>query len=1586
MTFEAVNTATQKPATPAADVDVLSAQSNFAKKNNEGNTFHKKGLNIQPKLTVGAPDDPYEREADSVAEKVMRMPEQNYIQQKTIKENEEKIQTKKDDDDEKVHLKRNAITGFIQKKCSDCEKEDKEKISRKPLSDTITPLVQAKHDGGSVQASDGLSRSIQSSRGAGSALSENATSFMSTRFGSDFRDVKIHTDSASVQMNRQLNAKAFTVGSDIYFNEGQYEPNSSSGRQLLAHELTHVVQQTGSVQTKSFLQRKCSCDQDEKIQRQELDEEDQPGEEVVQAKPIDNFLPVQRKCEECTKEEEKPLQRKVLNEGSTSFIQARANDAFAGYIQRREEAPGTPVVTTSVCAAYNTADVPADASTTNTDASHSLPEAPPDTKPVKPTAQKNEPVTLPAAKTESKNRATESAEKSNKSTIPGDPAFNKVLSETHKKARKQKDHEDPGKKVLNAEEASRVKDEQAITSGAVVLAVDEKVNEEKQQPKEFNAEDFKKQLKEKITSGIPNEESGAKEFIKDDKKVNAITEDTKTNVGNAQSEVVSEAKKIDSKNEADNKNKDKIFTRPGSDYEAEKTGPKPAIVNPERAVPKPVSNDQAQMDEEHDADSLDKTMQENDLTDDQLAESEEPKFIETLEEKQKSQQELCKVPGKLKAAENVRLQQSAGEAQVSLNQGMGSMFLNRDGKLKDVEQGQHNVQSEEEKRLQDYYNKIKFIHATTELNVKNRLAFLECSVSCVFEEAIAGAFETFKSHVTDRLDYYYDWHIVNPDYEKEDKMTRAFVNAPLDEKIASLEYRKMFLRPNSPERNELQNKIDDLKSKRTKLKIELIFDEEKALFIKTMDAAIDTIATMVATGLSEAKGMISKGRDAVEEEYCCLDDANKEKAKETTDDFLSKFDDLDSKVNDKEAELGDSLAKQYNETASKLKDTFETIRQEAALHWWERAWRKIKEIATIIYDLGKTLFNILVKAASVIGDIIRHPIRFFENLIEGITRGFKNFVKRLPQHLEEIIFKLIMGVVPPEIKLPAQWDLKGVFSFVLDILGFSKDNIRKQAIDRFGEPIVEQLEQTFDLFVIFRNEGFAGLWEYIKEKIGNLKDAIIEEVKTFFQESIIQAAVEFLISALTPASGFIKVCKSIIGIVLFLVKNLQNLLKLFDNILDSLADIAVGKVDKAANKVENAITDILLIGIKFLAALVGINLDKIQAKISKIINAVRNPVNRALKWLFDKAETFARKSGLLAVIAKGKAKYESGKKWAKDKIEKGKEKVKAGASALLGWLGIKKNFATKSGESHSLFIEDHSGVFVLMMASRKKSYLSRIKDIQIDESNNELKKVKGEAEGVAKSIDKIIKDRKKNETDKNIRQKNTETLKNLISKLGELTAQIMPHEAEKKNVVINEGDIVQILKGEGKTPAKVITLDENFISYETLAIKQKTNGKVLIGELGRSWWRGSEESLEIEWSAMDVENKKEKWSSMKTARAVLNWRRSQQQRNRDRTKQWEHKIENRTKMDNIHSSYNLFWTDEDFNNWMGTEMGKPGRIDLMVGNTIKRVSYREYLDVYTDEKSHERIKEILYKERKYKEVANEVSDQNPRGRWQSLVK
>jgi hypothetical protein len=176
---------------------------------------------IQKKLSVGASNDSYEVEADTVADKVMKM-----------------------QDTEKPNF--NHSGSLIQKKCAHCQEEE---LRRKPLAEGITPIIQrvASHSGTESVASDRVTSQINSSRGGGNVMDHGTQHFMESRFGTDFSGVRIHTGSLAVQMSRELNAQAFTVGNDVFFNEGKYSPNSDSGKHLLAHELTHTVQQTGGI-------------------------------------------------------------------------------------------------------------------------------------------------------------------------------------------------------------------------------------------------------------------------------------------------------------------------------------------------------------------------------------------------------------------------------------------------------------------------------------------------------------------------------------------------------------------------------------------------------------------------------------------------------------------------------------------------------------------------------------------------------------------------------------------------------------------------------------------------------------------------------------------------------------------------------------------------------------------------------------------------------------------------------------------------------------------------------------------------------------------------------------------------------------------------------------------------------------------------------------------------------------------------------------------------------------------------------------------------------------------------------------------
>jgi Domain of unknown function (DUF4157) len=198
-------------------------------KNNKNNKFDSarqiSNNNIlQAKLKVSQPGDIFEQEADRIAEKVMSMPS-IFFSYSAAQPAEKTTEGK-----------------GIDKKCAACEtkgqKEEKIEISRKS---SYASNLEA-----SDQATSEINSMISGGIGGGTPLDSNTKEFMESRFvGYDLSNVRIHTDALAAKSAKSVNALAFTIGNHITFGEEQYRPNTMEGKRLLAHELTHVIQQSG---------------------------------------------------------------------------------------------------------------------------------------------------------------------------------------------------------------------------------------------------------------------------------------------------------------------------------------------------------------------------------------------------------------------------------------------------------------------------------------------------------------------------------------------------------------------------------------------------------------------------------------------------------------------------------------------------------------------------------------------------------------------------------------------------------------------------------------------------------------------------------------------------------------------------------------------------------------------------------------------------------------------------------------------------------------------------------------------------------------------------------------------------------------------------------------------------------------------------------------------------------------------------------------------------------------------------------------------------------------------------------------------
>ncbi|MFY0630375.1 MAG: DUF4157 domain-containing protein [Flavobacteriaceae bacterium] len=251
---------------------------------------------IQPKLNIGQPGDKYEVEADKAADQIVARKEQSpssFIAPAPIiqKQSEEDVQ-KQETENEIVQQKPvvESITPLIQRKnsededvvqtkCAACGKE--KEIQKKNNNDFTSSIqtkesvtrahtiqqkcachkdesaIQRKEQGKDkestlktamqqMQSNQSFESRLATSKGKGNKLDNNTQAEMESGFGADFSNVRVHTDSEATSMSQEIGAQAFTNGKDIYFNEGKYNPQSDTGKHLLAHELTHTIQQGAS--------------------------------------------------------------------------------------------------------------------------------------------------------------------------------------------------------------------------------------------------------------------------------------------------------------------------------------------------------------------------------------------------------------------------------------------------------------------------------------------------------------------------------------------------------------------------------------------------------------------------------------------------------------------------------------------------------------------------------------------------------------------------------------------------------------------------------------------------------------------------------------------------------------------------------------------------------------------------------------------------------------------------------------------------------------------------------------------------------------------------------------------------------------------------------------------------------------------------------------------------------------------------------------------------------------------------------------------------------------------------------------------
>jgi hypothetical protein len=223
-----------------------------------------RSMKIQAKLTVNAPNDPYEQEADRVADVVTKAPTVAVQKQAPEEDENPKLQAKiitaplqreEIPEDEGKELQKKEISS-LQLETSEDEDETANLTAQRQAENIEDEeegerVAQTKREGNGVpDVTDNLEQRIKSAQVGGTSLPDAVRNSLEPQFGQDFSGVRVHNDAEAGKLSRELSAEAFTTGHDVFFGDGRYQPETDRGKKLLAHELTHVVQQ-GSAATVS---------------------------------------------------------------------------------------------------------------------------------------------------------------------------------------------------------------------------------------------------------------------------------------------------------------------------------------------------------------------------------------------------------------------------------------------------------------------------------------------------------------------------------------------------------------------------------------------------------------------------------------------------------------------------------------------------------------------------------------------------------------------------------------------------------------------------------------------------------------------------------------------------------------------------------------------------------------------------------------------------------------------------------------------------------------------------------------------------------------------------------------------------------------------------------------------------------------------------------------------------------------------------------------------------------------------------------------------------------------------------------------
>ncbi|WP_405095160.1 hypothetical protein [Micromonospora sp. NBC_01412] len=784
-----------------------------------------------------------------------------------------------------------------------------------------------------------------------------------------------------------------------------------------------------------------------------------------------------------------------------------------------------------------------------------------------------------------------------------DPKFAALKADVRGKQQVLGAHPPAASEASKAQGAAKAPQDDKEAQGKAANA--EKMNAAK--PGEFDKAAFVRAVNEAIAAQAPKNLDEADKFG-DSGKADAVK-------GQVQGQVTDGKKASANAIETTTKappDTSQAVDKPVTPLVADKPPAAPGAPDPAKAVPDKAPA--AATDLSGGPKQVDQQMADAQVTEEQLAKSNEPEFTGALKEKDAVEQHTATAPGQVRAAEAQTLTGAKAAAGAAGATAMNALAGDRKQAGQSVGAGKEQAKSADEVKRAQVTATLQKVFDATKKDVEEILSGLDKKVDEKFGAGEKAARDAFTAEHTRLMDAY------------KDKRYSGLLGKGrwIKDKFAGL----------PEEANQ-------------------IFVTARKGYVDRMQQVISAVADVIGAELTRAKQRIATGRDQLQAEVKKLPADLQAIGKEAAGEFAGKFDELTESVNNKGTELVQTLATKYNEA---LKSVDEEIAAEKEKNKGlvAKAVDAVAGVIKTIMQLKDMLMGVLAKAAQAVMAIIKDPIGFLGNLVSAVGAGLKQFMANIGEHLKKGLVGWLTGAMAGAgLELPAKFDLRGIVMMIGSLLGLTWASIRGLIIKRgVPEPAMGAVEKSVPIVQKVQAQGLGGLWEEIQDKVGDLKANLFAKISEYLIPTVLMAGITWIISLLNPASAFVRAVKMIIDFVTFIVTQGAQILEFVNSVLDAIIAIAGGGTGGVPALIEKALARSVPVLIGVLAAVLGVG--GIAQRVQKFFKGLAAPVMKAVGWVADKIAAAGRK--LWSKLKAGARKARASAKGLRDRLRPGRRR------------------------------------------------------------------------------------------------------------------------------------------------------------------------------------------------------------------------------------------------------------------------------------------------------------------------------------------